>query len=439
MEHNPLKFWQFTDTHLYARQGKPEHFSAAILDKCIDLFLAEPDCDILLISGDLTCNGHADEHRALLPRLRRIKEAGKRVYVISATHDYGLNFIEECPDDGSNPLGRPGGKMYQSDLRGLYDEFGFQGNLAEYQRNSYVTQLTPGIRLMALNDDGDGRAFCGFYEEHLRWAEEQIKQARADGQILFGMCHHPTLPPSPIYPMVSARDMLGNHKETSSRLADAGLRVMFTGHTHMHNIASKTTAAGNTYWDINTASLANFPGLFREIVIDGKKMTISTKVVPKIMHNGETVQAIMERELDSYLRDLIEGAAHDYALFLEKCGGISLDRDNALKLKLPIQAAGKFVDAVTLGGLGRLLCCKIPPSVRKRSFKELFLELVRNIYAGQEQYGPETDIYKAVMALTGRVNQLFGKKLPPALQPLPAFAATLIYSPESDYEVEIEL
>jgi len=437
-----LKLWQFTDTHLFARRNEAEtHHSVPILESGLEAFLAEPDCGILLISGDLTKNGHADEHRALIPRLRRVQEAGKRVYVITATHDYGLDFIEECPDDGSNPLDREGGKMYQSDLRGLYDEFGFSDAIAEFQRNSYVSQLAPGVRLLALNDDGDGRAFCGFYEDQMQWAIEQIEQAKKDGQVLFAMTHHPTIPSSPIYPLISLRDMLGNYEETTDRLGGSGLACMFTGHTHMHNIANKTTPNGNTYWDVNTCSLSDYPGYFREIVLDGRHMSVTTKTLPNLHYAPANmpVHDYMEKEFDSMLRGLIENAAGDYEKFAHSCGGFSVTYEQAMKLKFPVHMIAKYINRATLGSLGRLLLVKVPKSVRKQSFKELFLEFVRNIYAGNEKYGPDTDIHKAAMAFARRADKLAGKKLPDFVRPLPEFLSSLIYDPTPDDAAEIDL
>jgi len=437
-----LKLWQFTDTHLFARRSEAEtHHSVPILDAGLEAFLAEPDCDILLISGDLTQNGHADEHRALLPRLRRVREAGKRVYVITATHDYGLDFIEECPDDGSNPLDREGGKLYQSDLRGLYNEFGFSDAIAEFQRNSYVAQLAPGVRLLALNDDGDGRAFCGFYEDQMQWAIEQIEQAKKDGQVLFAMTHHPTIPPSPIYPLISMRDMLGNYEETTDRLGDAGLVCMLTGHSHMHNIANKTTPNGSTYWDINTCSLSSYPGYFREIILDGRHMSITTKTLPNLHYAPANMPVLdyMEQDFDSFLRGLIENAANDYETFAHSCGGMSVTYEQAMKIKFPVHLIAKYINRATLGSLGRLLLIKVPKGVRKQSFKELFLEFIRNVYAGNEKYGPDTDIYQAAMAFARRAEQLAGKKLPANVRPLPAFLSALIYDPLPDDAAEIDL
>ena len=437
-----LKLWQFTDTHLYARNGQPQdHYSCAILDAGLEAFLNEPNCGILLISGDLTQNGHADEHRALIPRLRRVQEAGKRVYVITATHDYGLDFIEECPDDGANPLDRPNGKMYQSDLRGLYDEFGFRDAIAEFGRSSYVARLAPNVRLLALNDDGDGREFCGYYEEQMRWAIEQIERAKQNGEIILGMTHHPTIPPSPIYPMISARDMLGNYEETTDRLGDAGLRAMFTGHTHMHNIAAKASPNGNPYRDINTCSLSAYPGYFREITLDGRRMSITTKTLPNFHYAPANmpINEFLEKDFDSFLRNLIENAANDYETFANSCGGLSVSYERAMKMKFPLHYAAKYINKATLGSVARLLLCKIPKGVKKQSFKELFLELVRNIYAGNEKYGPETEVGQALTAFARRADRLIGKRLPDFLRPLPAFVSSLIYDPIPDDKAEIDL
>jgi hypothetical protein len=44
-----------------------------------------------------------------------------------------------------------------------------------------------------LNDDK------GIDEALLQWALAQIAQAKADGQQIIGMAHHPSLPPSPVW------------------------------------------------------------------------------------------------------------------------------------------------------------------------------------------------------------------------------------------------
>jgi len=465
-----LKLWLFTDTHLYCRESPPEKEpdhdqktlleSGPILDAALRDFLAAPDCDILLIAGDITCNGHADEHRALIPKLRRVQAAGKRVILITATHDYGQTKPGDTNPTGLPPLARPEGKVYRHELRGLYDEFGFSDAIAHYDADggmSYVAQLapahpgesadspgTPGVRLLCLNDDGDGRAFCGYDEPHMRWILAQIEQAKAQGEILLGMTHHPSLPPSPIYPLFSPRDMLGDWANATRRLADAGLRCMFTGHTHMLNIADTATPAGSRYWDVNTSSLVGYPGVFRVIELEGRHMKVTTRVVEGIDWDlgGLPLREYLKRHFDFLLRSIIESAAGDIHRLAVHAKGFSVEKETIYRLRLPITIAGKFVNRVTLGGVGALLLCrrKVPKSVRKHSMKELFLELVRNIYGGEEHYAPDTPIGQSLLAFAARANFFLKKKLAGGpIENLPAFLESLIYDPTPDDYLEIDL
>ena len=120
-----FKLWQLTDLHLCVREN-PEELrfgpgqtalaqSEAIIDACLAAFLAEPGCDTLLLSGDLTQTGHPDEHRAMVEKLRRVQEAGKRVIAITASHDY-------------NTVGKKNCHL----LREMYAEFGPNDAIALY-------------------------------------------------------------------------------------------------------------------------------------------------------------------------------------------------------------------------------------------------------------------------------------------------------------------
>ncbi|MCL1952929.1 MAG: metallophosphoesterase [Oscillospiraceae bacterium] len=452
-----LKLWLFTDTHLFRREPQPEvepHCdqktlleSGPILDAALSDFLAAPDCDILLIAGDVTCNGHADEHRALIEKLRRVQQAGKRIILITATHDYGLAKPGDVNDTGFPPLENPEGRVYRHELRGLYDEFGFRDAIAHYEPDdgmSYVAQLAPGYRLLCLNDDGNGRSFCGYDEPLMQWIFAQIEQAKADGEVIFAMAHHPSLPPSPIYPIMSSRDMLGDWKNTTRRLADAGLRVMFTGHTHMLNIGDMTTPAGSRYWDINTSSLVGYPGVFRVIELEGRHMKVSTRAIEDFDwdRGGLSVKEYLKRHFDRLLRTIIESAANDIDTLADHAGGFSVEKATIYKLRLPITVAGKIVNRITLGGVGALLLCRrrVPKPVRKNSMKELFLELVRNIYGGEEHYSPETPVGQSLLAFAGRAQLFLKKKLAGGpLENLLAFLESIIYDPTPDDYVEMDL
>ena len=89
-------------------------------------------------------------------------------------------------------------RVSREELWDMYYEFGPNEAIAQIERYmSYVVQLAPGYRLLCLNDDGNGKDFCGYDKAQLEWILEQIKSAEQDGEFLFAMTHHPVLPPSP--------------------------------------------------------------------------------------------------------------------------------------------------------------------------------------------------------------------------------------------------
>ncbi|MDR2526104.1 MAG: metallophosphoesterase [Oscillospiraceae bacterium] len=439
-----LKLWHFTDTHL--RLGDDPEMPVRLLDAALEAFVQAKDCPILLISGDLTGGGLVAEHRAMRERLRRVRAAGKRVYVITATHDYGLGDIRSMPE-GLPPFeARTEGGTYRSELRGIYDEFGFADAISEYERNSYTAQLSGRVRLLALNDDGDGHDFCGFSEGQMEWALEQISKAKQAGQLIFGMTHHPSQPPSPIYPVISKRDMLGNYEENTRRLANAGLRVLFTGHSHIHNIAPTVTPEGNPYWDVNTGAIAPFPNKFRALALEEETglLRVTTHRVPDVSFNGVSQREAAAAHFDARLRNIFEHLDTDYEAFARHdAGAMSMRYEKAMSLRLPLHWGGRVINRMSLGGLGVLLCCrhKIPKAVRSDSFKELVLTLIRNIYSGEEKYNAETDISKALLAIAGRLNVPPVKKAMRSLgfAGLPAFLGALIYDDSPDDTVEIML
>ncbi len=442
-----LKFFLVTDTHYYNYEalGWSDHVdqktlneSGAIIDAAFDQMIAQQDTEIVLVAGDLSNNGERASHDGLIPKLRRLQENGKKVYVITATHDYGQTSIS---DNGEN---RRPGVTYRNELRGLYNEFGFCDAIAEFEELSYVVQLAPGYRLLCLNDDGDGRAFCGYYPKQMDWILEQIRKAKEEGQFLFAMTHHPVLPPSPIYPLISRRDMLGDYENTSTILADAGLRFIFTGHTHMQNIGHKTTAKGNRLYDINTGSLVGYNTPIRKVTIDGDAMHVQTQRVANFDWDlkGKSVSEYLKEHFDYLLKDIFFCAAYDIDRLAAHSGGFSVESETVYKYRAPIQALGKLLDKLTLGQAGYLFFCpqRIDKSVRNVKVKDLAVELVRNIYAGDEPYSIETPIGKALLAIVGNLSVL-GNPLIEKLKvgDLRSFLAPIIFDPTPDNDAVLPL
>ena len=161
--------------------------------------------DIVLLSGDTTHDGEIQSHEEFIEMLRDLKKRGKRVYVITATHDFQDNGIAyACEGDERVEVPAVGDRH---DLWDMYYEFGPNEAIAVHKESMcYVVQLAPGYRLFALNDDTnykpEGERGSGFSDDCMAWIMEQLEDAKKNDQFVIAMTHHPMISPSPFYNII---------------------------------------------------------------------------------------------------------------------------------------------------------------------------------------------------------------------------------------------
>lgn len=418
-----LKFYQITDLHHYAlelgTEGKAfEKISlsdqkclketGAIIDAYFDKIIEDKETNIVLITGDVTCNGAMESHNDLLPKLYRLREAGKKVYLTTGTHDYfmengnGTGKAEKCVGDEILTATRTS----RHDLLEIYKDFGITEALSIHKESHcYCVKLQEGYRLLCLNDDGD-EFFCGYYDDTLEWIKEQIDDAHKNGDYIFAVTHHPVLPPFPLYPVFSKRDMLGDYEKTSEFLADNGVKFIFTGHTHMMNIGKMTTAKGNDFYDINTASAVGYPSAMRKVKMTEKEVFVDSVQIDDFDWDlkGKTVDEYTKEVFLEFLNAIFDSMAYDIDKLAELSTSFSMTPEmiyGAEKLLVPL---GKFLQKATFGTCGKIFGIEayIAPSIRDRNFKDFLLEAITNVYYGNEPYDPFTPEYTALWALMNK-------------------------------------
>ena len=422
-----LKLWHFTDLHLHLREN-PEELdtkpnvtavlqSNDIIDASLAAFLAEPDCGILLISGDVTQHGHPLEFQGILEKLRAVQAAGKRVIAITASHDLKTE-----------------GEDFGPALREMFAEFGPNDAIAMNDNGmAFVVQLAEGLRLLCIHDHEERNISPPPW---LPWALEQVEAAKAAGERIFGMTHRPSLPPTPIFPLLSSDGLVSDYENTTRALANAGMPFMLTGHSHMQNIAPIVTPEGVPYWDINTSALVGWPGKFRVLEIGDGRVHITSREIPYIPAFGDmTTREFLKEAFSTVHRNLFYGMEHDFDLFCQ-----SLDRmippDPVVPYKKYVRWGGKFMNRLTLRRLSRMMggFMKIPKDARKVLFRDVIIDIMCNTASGEEHYGPDTGVGKAFMAYGKRLQKL-GKKI--GKEDFGAFWLSLVYDPIDDDEVEI--
>ncbi len=436
-----------TDTHLfenslgasgeaYEKRSRTDQKciaeTGAILEATFKQMSEDESVDTIIIVGDLVYRAEKESHISFRKMLYELKEKGKKIYIVTARHDYAT----AEPDYVSHPVGFVGNELVpveglaREELREFYKDFGFDEAISEHKTLSYCVQLNDKIRLLAINCDGDFHSFKGLYDDQMEWIYEQINKAKQDGCYIFAMMHYPLLPGASIMELIEDAK-LTDWKKRATELADAGLDLIFTGHMHMQSLNSLTTEKGNTIYDICTGSIVGCPGAYRKVTFnDNGVVNIRSLEIADFDWDkgGKSAKEYLQWRFDRLLTDIIDGMAYDFPVFASKLGGA----EKLKPLKPLVTFVGKLLQKLTLGGVGKMFFFRVDDSIKDILLKDLAVELVRNIFVGDQPYTEDTAVYKATMKLLKRlrpvifiVEKKLGKKNP-LFEDIPAFLASLI-------------
>lgn len=429
----PLKIQFITDTHYYSRklgtEGKAYENAESKSQKVIkdsdlvikagfDMLCEDKSTDIVVLAGDTTKDGELESHKEFIEMLYDLKARGKRVYVITATHDYRWKGIASGYD-GDNEIEVPAVEE-RHDLWDMYYDFG-PNEAISYHRESmcYVVQLAPGYRLFALNDDTnykpEGESGSGYSDDCMKWILEQLEDAKKNDQYVIAMTHHPMISPSPFYSIIGKGDMQRNHETTREIFADAGLSCMLTGHTHVHDISVITTKKGNKFYDISCGAMGGCPPTMRTVTFDPKNAKIDVDTVmitdvPGLDTNGKPFDEYMRGFFFGMIREVIWAMGNDIDRLAEMAPSFSIPGEKVKKLAWIIKPIGKFLNKLTFKKMWKL--CKKECGLKKSDIADIadnkvvdfILELVQNLYCGDSPYGPDTREYKLTCGILNVID-----------------------------------
>ncbi len=410
-----FKFYLVTDTHYFSSelpchgekydefmQGEQKCFAeTAEINKAAFKWLEKTEeADTILIAGDLSFNGEKKSHLEFIKLLKKLKKSGKKIYVITAGHDF--NDHPFCFDEEGRK--EPEGTK-REELFDLYYEFGFKDALFVHRESlSYVAQLCDGVRLLALNNDGDFSNKKTYTPDQLEWILKQTRKAREDGQMMFVMNHYPLIPACPVFDFIGDA-VMPNADNITSLLADEGVHLAFTGHMHNQSIKLKLSDKGNRFWDVCTGSLIGCPAYMRLVEIESKsRVNITSIPVPDFNWDmdGLTTEEYFRRQFDMMINSYLDCMADDPERLLRKLG---LPQNDALKKVL--EFFGGAINTATLGSVCDKVKVNCSEKIKDRPLREFLTEIVRNIFVGNAPYTAGTDEYEAFMGVIGRFSPLF--------------------------------
>ncbi len=406
-----VNFYLVTDTHYFENElgaGGPafeknmlteQYFvkeSSAIVKTVFDRIIEDKDTDIIIIPGDLTKNGEKESHKSFIKELHRLKENGKKVFVITAGHDYN-DSAYILKGDGPVPVENTD----FDDLCEMYRDFGYGDAIAiDEPTHSYMAQITEGVRMLAVCCDSKGQPKGAIDERHMAWAKEQLDKAKEDNCSVFAICHYP------IIPSVPAFDLVGDAKvkewqKVASFLADNGVELILTGHMHIQSINEYYSKKGNRLIDICTACLVGSPAKYRKITIDEnsvlKVKTIDVEDFGWDL-NGLTAQEYFHRHFAEAIVNRVRGALS---------GG-----DGIVK---HLKAFGrKRFEKITVGTVERLLFLKRDKAIKNKKITELIGEVGVGIFLGDGAHTEGTPVYNFISGILNRFSFVL-KKVEPKL------------------------
>lgn len=456
-----LKIKVITDTHYYSpqtgTQGKAYEAalmrsqkllggSREVIKAAFDKIVADTSSDILLIAGDTTNDGEKAAHEEFREMLRELQIKGKKVFVITATHDYK----EKCKKFVGDEIKEMPG-LNRDELFEFYKEFGAENAISckpEYM--SYVAQLPDNIRLFALNDDK------GIEDGMYEWVKDQAEDARKNGQFIIAMTHHPIIPPSPMYELIGKGDMHRHYKDRRKEYADMGIQLMMTGHTHTHNIGRIFSDRGNAFYAVSTAALCGYPAPIRNVIIDteNSKVDITTETVEKadIETNGLTLKEHLKRQLIGVISDMIKAAGSDIDTFAYMAQGISIKPKVIYKFGWIIKPIFKWLNSVKFStfaawtkketGLTKFDI----EGIKNDKVIDFIISLVSNLFSGENNMDlsdPKCRIYIAFLRIIDSILATIKLDLGKLIKVAPdavGLLAPLAYKGEFDaYNTELEI
>lgn len=440
-----MKLYVMTDIHLYSKRNwladpykwdkKPAQMqlreSEEIIREAFDIVLADPDTDTVLITGDLTDNGEITSHEDVLKIFEEYTQKGIRILVTTSTHDYReltpTKYSKKDQDLGMS-YGYDENYEYKrfipcahrEDLRPWYAPYGRdKASSVDYDSMSYTYELDEKHRLLAINDD----YICvkknnqrGLNQELIEWTLSECKKAKEDGKTLVTCLHHPVLTPSPIYKLIGSRDIIYDNIHLANLFADNGINVVYTGHSHIHDIEFLKSENGNPFYDIATGALIGYPPIMRKVsysddgTIDVKSIVIEN--LSRFDLQGKSLPEYCREGFFGMIEDMVACMGEDMINFAIYANSISIRPWTVYQFWWIFKAVGKFLNKLNVGTIykwckkeSKLTPEQVAP-IKDEKVVPIILKMVQKLYAGNADLSPDKPEFSIVMGTVSIIDDI---------------------------------
>lgn len=428
-----MKFAVLSDTHYISREMLTgEGDEDALLRHKVNLAAlealgAQREIDTVLITGDLTDDGDELSHSEFAALLKKLQNTGKRVYVLTATHDFHFcrayamkrgwpvkyrmkpwerpwfnkdacdykrlvteEFADLPPEDCVPPLVRV---PTAEELWETYREFGRDQAFSVCESAfSYAVKLEEKLWCLMLNNnfrdvDASENMSPGYSPACYQWIESVVEQARAEGAFVFACTHHPLVPPSPAYKIGgTTRNMRCNL--CCHTLADLGIPLVFSGHTHFADVAFGSSDNGSVLCNVTTPALSFLPPAYRiaEIFPAENRVRLTAVPVEKTPEMGITEPTLKEYYVNAFINE-----------YRKKVSALPAGLGNVI-LNMQVRHLYPLCP-------GCLSAAQYKEIKNVRIF-DIIMQCVVNLQCGDGAFTPDTAVYRFMMGLSAALDSM---------------------------------
>ena len=422
-------FYHVTDVHYYSKRNYKYDYvkapqanteicmraSEESFKKALDIIAKDEDTNTVIITGDLTNHGDAYSHEEMVALLKEVTEKGLDPYVVTDSHDYPDFDVHDIDENGKKVLVTE--HMEREEVVPMYYPFGRDKAFDTFTDDiTYIAEILPGLYYIAMGYDFDpqGRGSV-FSDELMAWVKDHTEKIKAKGGVVICATHRPIVSPSPAYTVMGKGNTFFDGEKRIRELADMGVRLFFSGHTHIQCMKEVVSDKGNKIYSVQTSSLAGFPPKMRKVTIDTDKGIVDIRTIDMDLPELNLGMSFTEYARKGFL-GIVEGVPynmeHDVEALLETDGGISLPKDLIRKYPKVVMFIGKKVNGLTYGTVAKFskkyhnLTERELAAVKDKKFVGLVFDLVSNLYRGNAAYAPDSAEYKIMIGTMKKIEKL---------------------------------
>ncbi len=421
-------FYHITDVHYYSKRNfacdwrtfpQPSTQicilkSEEAFIKALEIIKADKDTNTVIITGDLTNHGEGYSHEEVRDLLQEFTDEGGNPFVYTDNHDYPYFEVYGFDKNGEKVRTE---HLPKEDVKAMYHPFGRGKAFDTFDDGiTYIAEILPGLYHIAMGYDyvRDNKIKSPtFSDELMAWVKEHTEKAKEKGAIVTCSTHRPIVAPSPAYEVVGKGHTFSDGEKRMKELADMGVRLFFSGHSHIQCMREVVSEKGNKIYSIQTSSLAGFPPKIRKITIDTDNGTVDIRTIDIDLPDlGMTFTEYARKGFLGIIEEIPYNMEHDVQAFANTQGGVSLPKDLILKHPKTVMFLGRKLNGLTYGKLAKFskkyhdLKVSDIADTKDKKFVNLLLELIANLYRGNAPYSPDTVEYKITMGSIRKIEKL---------------------------------